>query len=64
MRTEPVDPALVKDPSLIIYDAMLDLPGVYLVSNGDQTRTMYDTLEEGGHHRGGLIRQGAGARRP
>ena len=48
LRTEPVDPALVKDPSLIIYDAMLDLPGVYLVSNGDQTRTMYDALKNGG----------------
>jgi IMP cyclohydrolase len=48
LRTEPVDPALVKDPSLIIYEAMLDLPQVYLVSNGDQTRTMYETLAEGG----------------
>jgi hypothetical protein len=48
LRTEPVDPALVKDPSLIIYEAMLDLPGTYLVSNGDQTRTMYETLGKGG----------------
>ena len=48
LRTEPVDPALVKDPSLIIYDAMLDLPEVFLVSNGDQTRTMYETLKKGG----------------
>ncbi len=48
LRTEPVDPALVKDPSLIIYDAMLDLPGTYLVSNGDQTRTMHETLMKGG----------------
>ncbi len=39
LRTEPVDASLVTDPSLIIYDAMLELPGVYLVSNGDQTRT-------------------------
>jgi len=48
LRTEPVDPALVKDPSLIIYDAMLDLPGIFLVSNGDQTRNMYETLKNGG----------------
>ena len=48
LRTEPVDPALVKDPSLIIYEAMLDLPGIYLVSNGDQTRTMYETLKNNG----------------
>ncbi len=48
LRTEPVDPALVEDPSLIIYEAMLDMPGRYLVSNGDQTRTLYETLTAGG----------------
>jgi IMP cyclohydrolase len=48
LRTEPVDVKLVKDPSLIIYEAMLDLPGVYLASNGDQTRTMYETIQKGG----------------
>jgi hypothetical protein len=47
LRTEPVDPAQVRDPSLIIYDAMLELPGTYLVSNGDQTRTIYLYLSEG-----------------
>jgi len=48
LRTAPVDPALVTDPSLIIYEAMLELPGIYLVSNGAQTRTMYETLSAGG----------------
>jgi len=48
LRTEPVDRANVEDPSLIMYDAMLELPGIYLVTNGDQTRTLYDTLEHGG----------------
>ncbi len=48
LRTEPVDLKLVADPSLIIYEAMLDLPGTWLVSNGDQTRTMYATLQSGG----------------
>ena len=48
LRTEPVDLSLVKDPSLIIYEAMLELPGLYLVSNGDQTRTIYETLRAGG----------------
>lgn len=48
LRTEPVDPAKVEDPSLIIYEAMLELPGVYLVSNGDQTRTLYTYLRDGG----------------
>ena len=47
LRTEPVDASLVEDPSLIIYEAMLSLPGCYLVSNGDQTRTIYDALQVG-----------------
>ena len=47
LRTEPIDASLVIDPSLIIYEAMLDLPDVYLVSNGDQTRTLYDALNGG-----------------
>jgi len=48
LRTEPLDISLLEDPSLIIYDAMLELPGAYLISNGDQTRTLYDTLQAGG----------------
>jgi IMP cyclohydrolase len=48
LRTEPIDPSLLTDPSLIIYDAMLELPSIYLVSNGDQTRTLYETLQRGG----------------
>lgn len=48
LRTAPVDPELLTDPSLIIYEAMLELPGIYLVSNGAQTRTMYETLSTGG----------------
>lgn len=48
LRTEPVDLSLVADPSLIIYEAMLDLPGIYLVTNGDQTRTIYETIRQGG----------------
>jgi len=47
LRTEPVDESLVKDPSLIIYEAMLELPGIYLVSNGDQTRTLYEAIAAG-----------------
>ncbi|HLZ62256.1 MAG TPA: IMP cyclohydrolase [Ktedonosporobacter sp.] len=48
LRTEPVDASKVADPSLIIYEAMLELPGLYLVSNGDQTRTLAETLQQGG----------------
>ena len=48
LRTVPVDESLVEDPSLIIYEAMAELPGVYIVTNGDQTRTIAETLEAGG----------------
>ncbi len=49
LRTEPVDSSKVADPSLIIYEAMLELPGIYyVVSNGDQTRTLFETLRTGG----------------
>lgn len=48
LRTEPLDASLVEDPGLIIYEAMLELPGIYLISNGDQTRTLYETLQAGG----------------
>jgi hypothetical protein len=48
LRTEPVDPAKLADPSLVIYEAMLELPGLYVVSNGDQTRTVRDALAAGG----------------
>lgn len=48
LRTEPIDVTLIDNPSLLIYEALLELPGIYLVSNGDQTRTIYETLQRGG----------------
>ena len=48
LRTEPVDLSVVTDPELIIYSAMLELPGKYIVSNGNQTQTIVDTLKNGG----------------
>lgn len=48
LRTEPIDLASVENPELIIYEAMLELPGIFLVSNGDQTRTLYETLQGSG----------------
>jgi hypothetical protein len=47
LRTVPVDPSLVADPSLIIYEAMLELPGLYIVTNGDQTRDVYEAMRRG-----------------
>ncbi|MCP4362316.1 MAG: inosine monophosphate cyclohydrolase [Chloroflexi bacterium] len=48
LRTEPIDSSNIENPELIIYEAMLELPGIYLASNGDQTRTLYETLQAGG----------------
>jgi hypothetical protein len=48
LRTEPFDAACVEDPSLILYDAMLELERVYLVTNGDQTRALHAALAQGG----------------
>jgi hypothetical protein len=48
LRTEPVDAAKLRDPSLVIYDAMLEGDGRYVVSNGDQTRTVFGALARGG----------------
>ncbi len=44
LRTEAADPSKVKDPSLIIYNAMRfnGYNGAHVVSNGDQTDTLYD----------------------
>ncbi|MDP6979535.1 MAG: IMP cyclohydrolase [Myxococcota bacterium] len=54
LRTEPVDVEKVEDPSLIIYEAMLEVEGAYLVSNGDQTRTIADSVVAGGSFDGAL----------
>lgn len=48
LRTEAVDASKVVDARLIIYEAMLELPDVYVVGNGDQTRTVVETLAAGG----------------
>jgi len=48
LRTEPIDTSQIENPELIIYEAMLELTGVYLASNGNQTRTLYGALQVGG----------------
>jgi hypothetical protein len=48
LRTEPTDPEQIRNPELVIYEAMLELPGLHLVGNGDQTRTARDRLAAGG----------------
>jgi hypothetical protein len=48
LRTAPHDPATLENPSLVIYEAMLELPGLHIVTNGDQTRTIHDAIAAGG----------------
>lgn len=45
--TEPFDASKVEDPSLIIYAAIRSLDNKLIVTNGDQTDTIYDGIKEG-----------------
>ncbi len=44
VRTAPYDESKVKDPSLIIYNCVRTLGQAHIVSNGNQTDTIYDAL--------------------
>lgn len=45
--TEPFDASKVEDPSLIIYAAIREYENKLIVTNGDQTDTIYDGLKNG-----------------
>ena len=47
VRTEPFDSSKVEDPSLIIYNAVRESGGDLVVTNGDQTDTVYDFMQNG-----------------
>lgn len=47
IRTRAHDPSLMSDPSLIIYHPVRETLGGLIVTNGDQTDTIRDTLAEG-----------------
>ena len=47
VRTYPFDVSRVEDPSLIIYYPVRDLGKMLVVTNGDQTDTIYDHLTAG-----------------
>ena len=47
LYTEPFDASLVEDPSLIIYAAVRSYENSVIVTNGDQTDTIYDGLKAG-----------------
>ena len=47
IRTQAFDPSKMKDPSLIIYAPVRVLGNDTIVTNGDQTDTVYDGLAKG-----------------
>ena len=52
--TEPFDPSKVEDPSLIIYAALRRYENKLIVTNGDQTDTIYEGLKKGDSFAGAL----------
>ncbi|MDD3920174.1 MAG: IMP cyclohydrolase [Eubacteriales bacterium] len=48
IRTEAYDPAKCSDPSLIIYHPVREFQNRLIITNGDQTDTIRDTLRLGG----------------
>ncbi len=47
LYTEPFDASLVQDPSLIIYAALRNYENKLIVTNGDQTDTIWEGLKKG-----------------
>ena len=47
MRTKAFDESNLEDPSLIIYNPFLERKNIDIVTNGDQTDTVYNFLEKG-----------------
>ena len=47
LYTEPFDASKVEDPSLIIYAAVREYENKLIVTNGDQTDTIYNGLKDG-----------------
>ena len=47
IRTQAHDPALLSDPSLVIYAPVRVLGSSTIVTNGDQTDTIYDMMSQG-----------------
>ena len=56
LYTEPFDASKVLDPSLIIYAAIRQYENRLIVTNGDQTDTIYEALKNGKHCLKGALR--------
>ena len=54
LKNEAFDPAKLTDPSLVIYTPVRTLGETTIVTNGDQTDTIYDALAAGGDFAGAL----------
>lgn len=48
MRTKAFDESKLSDPSLIIYNPYLSIGNTDIITNGDQTNTVYDYIKEHG----------------
>ncbi len=48
MRTKAFDESKLSDPSLIIYNPYLQIGSTDIITNGDQTNTVYDYIKENG----------------
>lgn len=55
IRTKAFDESKMEDPSLIIYNPVLKLDGKTIVTNGDQTDTIYDFMKDGHCYRHALL---------
>ena len=55
IRTRAYDESRMTDPSLIIYNPVRQLDRVNIVTNGDQTDTIYDALDAGGTFEDALL---------
>jgi len=55
IRTKAYDPALMTDPSLVIYHPIRNYGGRVIVSNGDQTDTIREHLANGSDFRSALL---------
>ncbi len=55
IRTKAFDESKMTDPSLIIYNPVLKLDGKTIVTNGDQTDTIFDCMKEGHCYRHALL---------